>query len=79
MIASLRRAVAAAPDDTTLRMHLAEQLLAAADRAGAVSCAADLQAGLRETKPSVGAWLESAATSCSAPIRTGRMPSCAVT
>ena len=40
MIESLRRAVAAAPDDVPLRLHLAEQLLAAGDRDGAVESAA---------------------------------------
>jgi ATP-dependent 26S proteasome regulatory subunit len=40
LIASLRAAVAAAPNDVVLRSHLAEQLLAADDPAGAVSEAA---------------------------------------
>lgn len=40
LIESLRRAVAAAPDDVPLRLHLAEQLLAAGDREGAVEAAA---------------------------------------
>ncbi|MDA0567457.1 ATP-binding protein [Streptomonospora sp. S1-112] len=37
LIASLRAAVAAAPDDVTLRLHLAELLLSSGDTAGAVS------------------------------------------
>jgi AAA+ superfamily predicted ATPase len=40
LIESLRRAVAAAPHDIALRLHLAEQLLAAGDRDGAVATAA---------------------------------------
>jgi SpoVK/Ycf46/Vps4 family AAA+-type ATPase len=40
LIESLRRAVAAAPDDVPLRLHLAEQLLAAGDRESAVESAA---------------------------------------
>lgn len=45
LIASLRRAVAAAPDDVPLRLHLAEQLVAAGMTAQAVAeCAAVLAA-----------------------------------
>lgn len=40
VIAALRRAVAAAPQDVTLRVHLAEQLLQTGDGAGAVAEAA---------------------------------------
>lgn len=40
LIESLRRAVAAAPDDVPLRLHLAEQLLSAGDQDGAVESAA---------------------------------------